>query len=59
MTNADKIRAMSDSDLAEFISDITDECERKTECNASCGGCDELYCEYTSCINWLRMEVSE
>ena len=31
-TNADRIRAMSDEELATFISEIADECEKNTEC---------------------------
>lgn len=53
-TNADRIRAMSDEELAYFISEIADTCERNTECNQHCYGCDESYCEYDRCLNWLR-----
>lgn len=56
MTNADRIRNMSDEELADFISDIADECERSTECNQHCYGCDIEYCEYSKCLEWLQSE---
>ena len=57
MTNADKIRQMSDDELADFISNITSECESNTECNQQCYGCDNELCDYVKCIEWLRKEV--
>ena len=54
MTNADRIRAMSDEELATFISEIADECERNTECNQHCYGCDIEYCVRESCLKWLQ-----
>lgn len=57
MTNADRIRKMTDDELACFLSDITDECERLTECNQHCEGCDEQYCEYGKCLDWLRKNL--
>ena len=59
MTNADRIRAMSDEELATFISEIADECERNTECNQHCYGCDIEYCVRESCLKWLQMPVEE
>ena len=59
MTNADRIRAMSDEELATFISEIADECERNTECNQHCYGCDIEYCVRESCLKWLRQPVEE
>ena len=53
-TNADRIRAMSDEELATFISEIADECERNTECNQHCYGCDIEYCVRESCLKWLQ-----
>ena len=50
LTNADRIRAMSDEELATFISEIADECERNTECNQHCYGCDIEYCVRESCL---------
>lgn len=58
-TNAQKIRAMSDEELATFISEIADECERNTECNQHCYGCDIEYCVRESCLKWLQMPVEE
>ena len=59
MTNADRIRAMSDEELATFISEITDECERNTECNQHCYGCDIEYCVRESCLKWLQQPAEE
>ena len=55
MTNADKIRAMSDEELAEFIAVITkyDVCM-----NPSANGCEEcLFCAFCSdCIEGQELE---
>ena len=59
MTNADRIRAMSDEELATFISEIADECERNTECNQHCYGCDIEYCVRESCLKWLQQSAEE
>jgi hypothetical protein len=59
MTNSDKIRAMSDKELAYFLSDHMSECERSTECNQHCYGCDLELCEYENCLNWLKVEYDE
>ena len=59
MTNADRIRAMSDEELATFISEIADECERNTECNQYCYGCDIEYCVRESCLKWLQRPAEE
>ena len=59
MTNADRIRAMSDEELATFISEIADECERNTECNQHCYGCDIEYCVRESCLKWLQQPAEE
>ena len=59
MTNADRIRAMSDEELATFISEIADECERNTECNQHCYGCDIEYCMRESCLKWLQQPAEE
>ena len=58
-TNADRIRAMSDEELATFISEIADECERNTECNQHCYGCDIEYCVRESCLKWLQQPAEE
>ena len=41
MTNGDKIRAMSDDDLAEFLTDNVGECENcpAYRCEIESGGC--------------------
>ena len=59
LTNADLIRAMSDEELATFISEIADECERNTECNQHCYGCDIEYCVRESCLKWLQQPAEE
>ena len=59
MTNADCIRAMSDEELATFISEIADECERNTECNQHCYGCDIEYCVRESCLKWLQQTAED
>ena len=59
MRNADRIRAMSDEELATFISEIADECERNTECNQHCYGCDIEYCVRESCLKWLQQPAEE
>ena len=59
MTNADRIRDMSDEELATFISEIADECERNTECNQHCYGCDIEYCVRESCLKWLQKPAEE
>lgn len=55
MTNADKIRAMSDGELADFLYDCSPSCEYG--CPARVGGC----CE--NCIRameeWLKQEVED
>ena len=58
-TNADRIRAMSNEELATFISEIADECERNTECNQHCYGCDIEYCVRESCLKWLQQPAEE
>ena len=58
-TNADRIRAMSDEELATFISEIANECEINTECNQHCYGCDIEYCVHESCLKWLQQPVKE
>ena len=59
LTNADRIRAMSDEELATFISEIADECERNTECNQHCYGCDIEYCVRENCLKWLQQPAEE
>jgi len=56
-TNADRIRAMTDEELAEFIAYNTS-CET---CVVRKGGSDE--CHNTNCstawLDWLKQEVTE
>lgn len=54
MTRADKIRNMTDEQLAEYISDIARDCESNTACNQACYGCNEMYCEYDKCLEHLK-----
>lgn len=59
MTNADKIRQMSDEELADFLTAIMDCCG-----SGACG----TYCPMWNCCNdqpsdnvedWLKQEVSD
>ena len=58
MSNADRIRNMTDEELAEFLSKTVDDI-------VSCDGCDEPINEYGSCsgncknpyLKWLQAEV--
>ena len=58
MTNADKIRAMTDEELCEFLHSVSRKCWDGT-CLTGCplrGGCgyDQHWME-----DWLKQEVSE
>jgi hypothetical protein len=47
MTNADRIRAMSDEELADFIASL--DCpDRRRECNGNCDSC---------VLEWLKEPV--
>lgn len=58
-TNADRIRAMSDEELAEWFDQLTngcDSCPNKHDCTYSVesfGRCDDIW------LGWLKQEVSE
>lgn len=56
MTNADKIRNMSDEELAEFfdsrLSEVFESCPCET-CNYGLNCCDACY------LTWLQSEVRE
>ena len=56
MTNADRIRAMTDEELAEWLAKITD-CG---ECKVSTSRCmvSEKSCA-CAWLDWLKQEVSE
>lgn len=58
-TNGGRIRAMSDEELACFLSEMADTCERNTECNQHCYGCDEMFCELDNCLKWITQPVQE
>lgn len=56
MTNADRIRAMSDEELAEFL------CHFRSDDAATCSGCkSEHYCRpgHNGMIDWLQQPVEE
>ena len=60
MTNADRIRNMTDEELAEFLSKTVDDivscdvCDEPTNKYGSCSGnCKNLY------LKWLQAEVKE
>ena len=58
MTNADRIRNMSDWELAEFIYNISNGTEKISTCEENCASCEysEGYCTY-KIGEWL-IEVS-
>ena len=56
-TNADRIRNMSDEELADFLSNLTSKCESNTSCNQHCYGCYEEYCNSEKCLKWLQSEA--
>lgn len=56
MTNADRIRAMSDKELAEFL------CHFRSDDAATCSGCkSEHYCRpgHNGMIDWLQQPAEE
>ena len=55
-TNSDRIRNMSDEELADFLSNLTSQCESNTSCNQHCYGCYEEYCNSEKCLKWLQSE---
>jgi hypothetical protein len=63
MTNADRIRQMTDEELAEFIDiyDIEDIC--RTRCAKTGEARERCMCYGEQCVNnilqWLKREVSE
>ena len=54
MTNADRIRAMSDEELADLFSDVFD-CDHH-ECVAECGECSKCT---ESWLKWLKQEATD
>mgnify|MGYP004480362387 CR=1 FL=1 len=61
MTNADKIRNMSDEELAEFIQKMTDTCLIDFMVNEDCLqdriSCKECRAKAPTITEWLRSEV--
>lgn len=56
-TNGDKIRAMTDEELAEFIDTVTDCCSDGWMCDKC--PIKSIGCDKDSFIEWLKQEVSE
>ena len=52
-TNADRIRSMSDEELAEFIRDVSYECE-DAHWASKCQCCDFPWCSSERTLQWLR-----
>ena len=53
MTNADRIRAMSDEELAEFIRDISYQCQ-SASVGSHCLRCDYNWCSKRKMEKWLQ-----
>lgn len=51
MTNADKIRAMTDEEMAHYFSEQPDACPGRS-------GCSGKSC-YDCWLDWLKQEVSD
>lgn len=58
-TNGDRIRAMTDEELAEFLSDITDHCSDGWECDQCPLNQADDNCSYLGLIKYFKKEVSE
>lgn len=52
-TNADRIRAMSDEELAEFIRDVSYECQ-DAYCGNHCPMCAYPWCSSERTMEWLK-----
>lgn len=52
-TNADRIREMSDEDLAEFIRDVSYECQ-DAYCGYHCPMCAYPWCNSRKTLEWLK-----
>ncbi len=50
MTNADKIRAMTDEEMTKFFVDLPDACPPNKRCFGNCSDC---------WLDWLKQEVEE
>ena len=53
MTNADRIRAMTDEELAEFIRDISYQCQ-SASVGSHCLRCDYNWCSTRKMEKWLQ-----
>lgn len=53
MTNADRIRAMSNKELANWL------CHLVTECDTSCPGRETCKFGHTGIIDWLQKPAEE
>lgn len=63
-TNADRIRSMSDEELAEWIHNISQDYDEEQEPTVSIYNLDtkkdmELHDSYGDLLNWLQSEVEE
>ena len=59
MSNADRIRSMSDEELAEFLDDLTDNCCRCAE-RQNCGNCQiglDAKTGFCDIKKWLQSEA--
>ena len=59
MTNADKLRSMTDEELAEFIRKVTDCCSGRWKCNKKCPLYDADCTKLRGTAEWMKQEVSE
>lgn len=53
IANADRIRDMSNEELAEFINNVSGLCNRDAETHHTCVGCTEHYCRDENTLDWL------
>lgn len=58
ITNADRIRAMSDEELAEFIRDVSYECE-DAHWESKCQSCDYPWCSSERTAKWLQQPAED
>lgn len=57
MTNGDKIRAMTDEELAEFIHDVSHKCQET--CYGGCMRCKYTWCNYVDTEEWLKQPAED
>lgn len=50
VTNADRIRAMTDEELAHYINESTGDCPSNSKCQKNCDKC---------WLDWLKQEVDD